>query len=106
MNNSFVLNLAHNEQDLTVNGVTSKQKGEFIVKGYAIQNTPLDGEETPENYTIVLEIPEEMFRYTANALGAVEYNIELTVEYDAITAGDRVNLIFAKGGTPKGGTPK
>ena len=92
MATSFVLNLANNEQEITSDGATTKQKGEFIIKGFAEHNIPPEGDETPEDYTIYIDLPDEMFNYAANVLGVS--NVSLEAQYDEDTDIDTVSLIF------------
>lgn len=96
MNNSFVLNRAHNEQDVTSNGTTTKQKGEFIIKGEAQKITPPAGSSSPETYTVKITLPEDMFDFAANELGVPA--TDLTVFYNAEHGRNDVFLDFAEAG--------
>lgn len=100
MENSFVLNLNQNEQDITSNGTTTKQKGEFIIKGNAEYLVPPEGQQGDPEYTINVLIPLEMFRYAANVLGVA--SADLSVYYNAAHDLDHVYLTFTEGeGDPK-----
>lgn len=98
--NAFVLNLAHNEQDITSNGTTTKQNGEFIIKGAAQIITPPAGSSSPKTYTVKISLPEDMFDFAANELGVSA--TDLTVYYNAEHGRNDVFLDFAEGeGVPK-----
>lgn len=100
MDNSFVLNLNQNEQDITSNGTTTKQKGEFIIKGEAQKITPPAGSSSPETYTVKITLPEDMFDFAANELGVSA--TDLTVLYNAEHGRNDLFLDFAEGeGGPK-----
>lgn len=100
MENSFVLNLNQNEQDITSSGTTIKQNGEFIIKGNAEHHVPSEGQQGNPEYDINVLIPPELFRYAANVLGVA--SADLSVYYNATHDLNHVYLIFTEGeGEPK-----
>jgi hypothetical protein len=101
MDNSFVLNLGHNEQEITSDGATTKQVGEFIIKGVTQHIIPPAGSGAPENYTIRLRLPVEMFKYAANVLQVSD--VEMSSDYDGVADPRHVYLVFTEG---EGGIPK